>query len=556
MNKQIFPRWAIVIVTILIIIFVTILGGIAYFAYNPTAASVSGRIAKIFVKQKVDEISHGIYRYRINDPDQDNDGLSDLAETKIYKTDPKKTDSVISGVMDGQYIYDTYKKAFESNDDGLLIQYRTNYDQYMSNMSSSSLSIFKSLSIEESFNLKTFETYNLYVGLSDEVRDVVRQDISLREKKDYEASLRLLENALVEYPSSVVIKYHIGLTYHGMKQLDKAKDIYESIVGDPAIQSPLLYSDIASLYFEEGNKSKFVENMRKSIQLFPEDLFQYSKLSLFYKNQNQLEEAEKVLYEGLKIEPRYADFYNSLAIIAKLKGDIKNELDLYKKAVSYDFRYAPGHQNIATLYDEMNNDLKGALTEGLIALELDPNSFHLSTVTFLYDKLGDTKKSQEFEKKLLEMKNIDAASYNSLGLKYLGLKDYEKAENYFRSAIKVDPLLSNPHNNLGIVLHFTGRFEESATSYKKAIALNPNYANAHSNLGIYYTEKKQYEKAIDSFNTAIRSNPNLWRPYQSMGYMYRMLNDSINEKLYYEKAIKYGSKDPAVFERLKILNDE
>ncbi len=556
MNKPTFPTWAIIIVIVLVIIFAGVVGGIVYFAYNPSIAAIPGKIVSLFVKQKVDVINHSIYLYTLQDPDQDKDGLSDIAEIHIYKTDPKKSDSTGAGVTDGQYIYSEYMKAFEAGNESSLSQYRANFDLYQTSISSSTIAtqFLGTASLEEMFNIRALETYNLYVGLPDDLKQIVSQALNARQKGDYQRSLDLLQDALSKNSDSSLLKYHLGLTYHGMKQFDNAIRTYEGIVNDPTLKSPLLYSDIASAYLAQENSDKFVENMRKSIQAFPEDLNQYSKLALYYKSKNQLNNAEEVLNEGLKVEPRYADYYNSLAIIAHLKGDVKGELELYKKAVSYDFRYAAGHENISILYEEIQNDIKGALTEALIALEINPNSYHVSRVMALYDKLGNVAQSQKFEKELLAMKNIDAPSYNSLGLKYLDANNYQKAETYFRKAIVVDPTLPNPYNNLGIVLASTDRAEESAASYKKAIELNPNYANAYSNLGIYFTGKKQYTQAIDSFNMAIKLNPNLWRPYQSIAYVYRMLNDTTNEKLYYEKAIQYGCTDPAVIERLRILN--
>lgn len=555
MNKPTFPAWAIILIIILVIIFAGVVGGIVYFAYNPSIAAIPGKIASLFVKQKVDVITHSIYLHELQDPDKDKDGLTDIAETQIFGTDPAKTDSNGTGVSDGQYVYGVYKKAFDTGDETILAKYRANFAKYRQLLGTSTVAnqFVGVPSLESMFNIRALQTYNLYVGMSDETKQIVSNALNARQKGNYQQSLDLLQGALQENPNLAIIKYHIALTYHDMKQYDQAIPIYESIINDSFIKSPLLYSDIASAYLSTGNSDKFVSYMRKSITEFPEDLNQYSKLASYYQSQNQLDNAVEVLNEGLKIEPRYADYYNSLAIIAHLKGDVQNELSLYQKAVSYDFLYAAGHENISILYEEMQNDLKGALAEARIALEIDPTPFHVSRVMLLYSELGQPNEAKKYENQLLSMSNIDATSYNSLGLMYMDT-NYSKAEQYLRKAIMADPTLPNPYNNLGIVLMSMGRNDEAATSFKKAIQLNPEYANAYSNLGIYYTGKKQYTQAIDSFNTAIKLNPNLWRPYKSIAYVYRMLNDTANEKLYYEKAIQYGCKDPAVIERLKVLS--
>lgn len=556
MNRPTFPLWAIVMIILLVLTFMIIVGGVVYYAYNPSLAAIPGDILSVFVKKKADVINHSIYLYTINDPDQDKDGLSDKAETQIYMTDPSKADSNGSGVDDGQYIYNIYKKAFDTGDEGPLLPYRANLARYKKSIASSStaLQFVGIVSNKEMFIIKSLETYNLYVGLPADLKQIVIQAMDVRQRGDYQKSLDLLQSAISVNPSSSILKYHLGLSYHGMKQYDKAIAIYESIVNDPTLKSPLLYSDIASAYLSLFNGDKFVENMRRSIKEFPDDLIQYSKLATYYQSKNLLDYAEKVLKEGLKIEPRYADYYNSLAIISNRRGDLKGELGYYQTAVSYDFRYAVGHRNLSILYQEMYNDLKGALTEALIALEIDPTPSHVSGVMEIYGELGQSAQSQEYENELLKMENIDAPSYNSLGLKYMDANNFTKAEIYLRKAIAADPTLPNPYNNLGIVLVSTGREDEGAASYRKAIELNPNYANAYSNLGIYYTGIKDYSKAITNIETAIKLNSNLWRPYQSIAYVYRQLGDSVKEKYYYEKAIDHGCKDPAVIERLKVLN--
>jgi len=53
MNRPIFPAWAIILIIILVIIFAGVVGGIVYFAYNPSIAAIPGKIVSLFVKQKV-----------------------------------------------------------------------------------------------------------------------------------------------------------------------------------------------------------------------------------------------------------------------------------------------------------------------------------------------------------------------------------------------------------------------------------------------------------------------------------------------------------------------
>ncbi len=557
MNKPTFPVSIVVFLSVLILIFFVVVGGIVYFVYNPSDASIPGRVVKKYIDRKVDTIGHSIYLYLLQDPDKDKDGLTDIAEKEIYKTDPEKFNSNGTGVGDGEYIYDIYKKAFETDNENLISGFRDNINTYktLHSVSASTDQLLGTGSLDDAFTYRSLQTYNPYVGMSDDMIQVVKEALDLRLKKgDYQKSVDILQSAISNNPDSTILKYHLGLTYHGMKQYDQALSIYKEIVNDPTVKSPLLYSDIARANLALSNDAEFIRYMELSIKEFPEDLNQYLTLASYYQDKNQLDEAENVINEGLKIEPRYASFYNALAIIAVFRNDTKTEFDLYKKALLYDFRYAPSHLNLSIIYDQKYYDPKSALTEAKIAMELDPNARHISRVIGLYNELGLYAKSKALETELLKMPSIDGRSYNDLGLMYMDREDYKQAEKYFRKAIALEPRLSNAYNNLGIVLDSTGRQDESADSYKKAIEINPNYANAYNNLGIYYTNTGQYQKAQATLEKAIQLDPNTYRQYQNLGALYRLMNNREKMIFYYKKAVALGSKDPAILDFLKTVN--
>jgi tetratricopeptide (TPR) repeat protein len=507
-----------------------------------------------------DKFDHTVYLMLPDYPDKDKDGLEDsVAETIIYGTDPKKFDSRGDGQGDGEYIYNIYRKAYRDNDTAALTQLK----QFESNLTKYYLTptniIYKrsiiNASLEETFNIHSSETYNFYIGLPSELTKMIRQALNFRLNNEYQGSLKLLRDTISANPDLPVLNYHLALTYHGMKNYNEAIPLYENLITNATIKSPLLYNDIASAYYGLGNDEKYIEYMEFSIKNFPENLDQYIKYSNYYQEKKQFGKAEEVLNKGLLIEPSYAPYYNELGIIAGVTGDNNKEFNLYKKAVSSDFRYARGHQNLAILLDEYYDKPEDGLVEARIAFDLDPSPYHLSQVLMLYNKTGNTLKAKELEEQLLKMENVDGVSFNNLGLMYLDRKNYPQAEQYFRKAIKVSPNLSNAYNNLGIVLSDTGRNEEAYINYKKAIEINPNYANAYSNLGVYYTDNMLYEKAIESFLKAIEINPGLYRTYGNIAGVYYTLGDKVSAKKYYQKVYDLGSREQYVINRVKELSN-
>ena len=385
-----------------------------YLIKNPDASSFSN----LWLKNRVNKSIHSVYVKTLEDPDKDKDGLEDsIAEKYIYKTDPKKKDSTGSGMSDGEYVYDVYKKALSSGDESKLEEYRANTKLYKDSQELDK--IYANTSLEDAFNMRAAQTYNLYVGLPENEIQIVKEALQARLSGDYEKSLQLLQNAISQNSNSSILQYHIGLTYHGMKDYEKALSIYEPLIKDDFVKSPLLYSDIASANYGLGREDKYVEYLEYSIEEFPEDLNQYTVLSNYYQEKRQFDKAEEVLNKGLKIEPRYATYYNSLALIANSNNNTQKEFELYKKAVEYDFRYASGHLNLSILYDQVFNDLPNALIEATIAFDLDPeNPRYISRLSAVYDKLGRSKKAQEINIGLSTIKDLDAKTLNDIGLQY------------------------------------------------------------------------------------------------------------------------------------------
>ena len=455
------------------------------------------------IDRNVSKLSHTIYLGVLEDPDKDKDGLEDsVAEKEIYKTDPKETNSKDNSLNDGQYIYSVYKKAFiDGNKEALsqLAKYKDNFETYKLTATPDFINRrnLKVGSLEEIFGFRSLETYNLYVGMSDSLKQVVRQSLDFRLNGKYNESLKLLQDAIIQNPDSAILKYHLGLTYHGMKEYQKALSVYESIANDSVVKSPLLYSDLASANYALNNKDKFVEYLELSIKTFPEDLSQYIKLSNYYDQEKQFDKAIEVLNMGLKIEPRYARFYNDLGVLYESKGNNEKSLEYQTKAISYDFRYAKGHFNLSILNDGYKNDLKTALFEARIALDLDPSySRHIVRVATLYEKLNMKKEAGDVIKSFsFTDSDLDVLTLVDLGRLYVMRGDNVKAEKYYNEALIIDPQNYYAKSNMEALQSYQNTANSMINASLQAIKINPYDDQAYKTLIDWYINNKRYDDA-------------------------------------------------------------
>lgn len=494
----------------------------------------------------------------LQDPDVDRDGLLDLAEEYIYDTDPTQYDSIEKGVSDSEALSAHLRtqildrSVVDLNSDLLMFlkgrQYQHNVDIP---------------SLEDVFNYQGSEAYKISTDVPHEIQEAlsVAEEYLLAEETN--ETIVFLQDVLTEYPDEPRVLYLLGRIYHANEDYDKALAIYLRLLDDATMRSPYLYFDTVGAYSGLGDTEKTAELYERSIQEFPKELTQYVALANYYEKTNRLEDATKIIYQGLKIEPRYAPFYNLLANISGKKNDFEAELNFYKQAIAYDFAYAPGHFNLAILYADEYGDLDQAYVEATIATILSPTLRHIGLLVSYAAKRGDIEQVTELEKEILESEDIDALVLNDLGRAYLEIQDYTKAEAYFVQAIEYDPDLKNAHNNLGIVYSQRKNFELAIMSFQKAIELDPLYANPHHNLGKTYVNKwwasdaksnDDLLKATDWLERALTLRPDRHDTIQELGMAYSKL--SKNNLSYSALAENYLQKALELEPTNKITNAE
>jgi len=420
----------------------------------------------------------------LEDPDKDNDGISNIDETNIYGTDPENSDSNNNGIPDGEEIYNIFKKNVSNKDSKELVLYRKNITE-------------KGItSLEKVFAWYGTQTYNFYIGIPDELKDKIRESLALRRDKKFQESINVLESALKNNPEAWVLKYHIGLSYHGMENFGKALEYYEGLLDNKDALNPLLYQDIASSYLGLKDEKKYVEYLQKSIEEFPEYLEAYSRLAQQYIDKNNLPAAKKIVNNGLKIEPRYSVFYNLLGIISGIEGNKDKELEYYKKITKIDLHNAITHMNLSISYREDFNNPKEALVEALIANEFNSDYSHIKS---------------------------------ALGLAYDANGDFDKAIIEYEKGIAMDPTYDKLYNNLGNTYFNKGQYALAEKNYKKAIELNPDYAKVYGNLSSLqlakwikggYKDDGEALKAIPYAERSIEINSDWYLPYEILGRMY------------------------------------
>jgi Tfp pilus assembly protein PilF len=171
-----------------------------------------------------------------------------------------------------------------------------------------------------------------------------------------------------------------------------------------------------------------------------------------------LEQAENICGEILKVQPENSEALHLLGLILYQHGKLDPALKNIRKAIKVDPKNADAYYDLGNVLQEKGQITK-ALTSYRKAIKLNPNY---------------------------------AEAYNNMGIALQDNMQLEKGVKCYKEALRIDPSYAEAHNNLGVALQEKKQLDEAITHFQKALLLRPKYVNAYHNL-VEAVQGKGYE---------------------------------------------------------------
>jgi tetratricopeptide (TPR) repeat protein len=294
-------------------------------------------------------------------------------------------------------------------------------------------------------------------------------------------------------------------------------------------------------------------------------------LSVQALQQNNYDQAEKLLQEVLVAEPVHPDALRFMGILYAMKrnwpaalalidqalelnpdnafahsnkGNILQELGRVEDAIeSYDKAIALAPDNVE-VYNNKGNALQ-ALNKFADSLEWYEKAITLAPqYAMAYNNKGNAlQELKQFNEaidcynKALALGNCADSAFTGIGVVLQQLKRYEEALTFFDKALGLNSQYVEAWTNKGIALKSLRRFEDGLICFDKALALRENNADAWANKGAVLNEITRYEEALACFDKALKINPQHVLTWYNKGINFadrKLFNDSLQA---YEQAI-------------------
>jgi len=271
------------------------------------------------------------------------------------------------------------------------------------------------------------------------VQSVVQKVIKLKRGKEYEKALRVLLEALEQFPDNNFLKTSLADLYIRMNRLFEAEELVDQVLDfDPENDSALsVKGNIA--YIKRGYK-KAAEYFKEAYRL-KDSNYLAGRLVRTYINLDELETALNICQEKLRQEDADKRF-------KKLEAEIYRKMNKYDKAEEIMEEYLTEIQDDHFAFKEkIQMKLKGrppavAVQELEQLLKINRYSENIHLHTLLAEKLQEIEefdKAVEIYKKILLLAPEDLYIIKSLGMTLYKKGNLKEALSYLQKAFKIDP---------------------------------------------------------------------------------------------------------------------
>jgi len=188
------------------------------------------------------------------------------------------------------------------------------------------------------------------------------------------------------------------LPVSGLPTLIDVAMVAERYLYMPMIAIAIFFSQLTTLFLKKGvsakkviisltamavllgwltfDRKKLWENEFVFLKRMNEDAPNYHEakaiLAYIYIQKGDLDEAEKLLFQALKIKPDYAEGLNTLGTVYLRKGKYSIAQELFEKAIYFKPEHPEAHSNLAIVY-AINKRYDDAEKEFKIAIRIKPN---------------------------------------------------------------------------------------------------------------------------------------------------------------------------------------
>ncbi|HEY5909761.1 MAG TPA: tetratricopeptide repeat protein [Verrucomicrobiae bacterium] len=236
----------------------------------------------------------------------------------------------------------------------------------------------------------------------------------------------------------------------------------------------------------------------------PDGWFQLGNLAL---NGRNFSEAQRLLREALRRNPRSTEALNGLGLAASGLGQNSEAKDYLKAALKVDPRFSSARINLAVLLGNAGEAAAAAAEYRTVLAGESNNVAARINLARLLSAEGKSAEAISLLKRAVELKPDQPVAQYDLGNALSAQQQYGEAILHYLAAVKARPEFVEARYNLALEMARAGRMKEALVHFAEVVRLRPEFADAHFNYGVALARQKRYGEAVREFRETLRINP-------------------------------------------------
>jgi protein O-GlcNAc transferase len=253
--------------------------------------------------------------------------------------------------------------------------------------------------------------------------------------------------------------------------------------------------------------------------------------------QGRLNEAQRLYYQTLELQPQHAPALHLLGVIAAQTHNLERAVELFAQAILKDPLNAAAYKDHGLALCRLNRHEEAiASFDRAIVLEPANPETHFSRANALRECKRLKAAIAGFDA-AIALKPDYARAYNNRGNAHRELRQFEAAVASYDRAIAIEPDAADAYVNRGNALCEMRLPEAALASFGNAIAIEPKNAAAYVNRGLALAGLKRYGGAISDYDRAISLSPNTAEAFVNRGQLLAELRHYETAFANYDQAI-------------------
>lgn len=225
---------------------------------------------------------------------------------------------------------------------------------------------------------------------------------SFYEIKDYDKALKYFNLILQDSPEDTQALFYAGIASEAKGETDKAIEYYEKAYNVRNDYSEPL-KRIAYLFFMKKEYSKAISYLDKVMES-GKDIEFFRLRSAVYENMGDIEEAIKIVNEGLGKNPESEELLFTYAVLKEKAKDYEEVIKTLKKLIEINPKNPTYLNFLGYLYADMGINLDEAYDLISNALKYDPNNAaYLDSMAWVLYKMKKYEQAYDYQLKALKI---------------------------------------------------------------------------------------------------------------------------------------------------------